>query len=83
MIDEDLLKLAAPSLSHLRRLTIWGCTRVTRKTILAILEHAEDIEELSLDALPHTVSSSPGGTNGRICLICPHLQSCRICISTL
>ena len=59
MIDEELLKLAAPSLSHLRKLTIWGCTRVTRATILAILQHAENIQELSLDALPHTVGLMP------------------------
>jgi hypothetical protein len=58
MIDEELLKLAAPSLSDLRRLTIWGCSRVTRGTLLAILHHAEGIEELSLDALPHTVRRS-------------------------
>lgn len=67
IIDEELLKLAAPALKRLLRLAIWGCTRVTRGTLLAIMEHAEDLEELSLDALPHTVCACMCSADNRDC----------------
>jgi hypothetical protein len=53
-----MLKDMAPSLGHLKRLTLWGCTRISRSGLGAILEESEHLEELSLDAVSHSVSVS-------------------------
>ncbi|WVQ85859.1 hypothetical protein IAT38_008027 [Cryptococcus sp. DSM 104549] len=54
LIDDTILKVMAPYLKGLRRLTLWGCSKATRDGVFAILEEAgEHIEELSLDALVH------------------------------
>lgn len=54
----------APRLRNLRRLTFWGCTHVTREGIFSLLDRiGPGIQELSLDALPHSnlldLTSSP------------------------
>lgn len=55
MIDDTILKVMAPRLRNLRRLTFWGCTRVTREGIFSVLnEVGPNVQELSLDALPHS-----------------------------
>ncbi|WWD20751.1 hypothetical protein CI109_105227 [Kwoniella shandongensis] len=55
LIDDAILKVMAPHLKALRRLTLWGCSRVTRDGVFTILDEAGDnVEELSLDALPHS-----------------------------
>ncbi|WVR08647.1 hypothetical protein IAU60_005704 [Kwoniella sp. DSM 27419] len=55
LIDDAVLKMIAPDLSYLRRLTLWGCSRVTRDGVHEILrEAASEVEELSLDAVPHS-----------------------------
>jgi len=63
LIDDAMLKSMAGHLRYLRRLTLWGCTRVTKAGVYAVLEEAQDLEELSLDALPHSgladLSNSP------------------------
>lgn len=51
-----MLKAMAPHLRRLKRLTLWGCTRVTQNGVFEILREAEYLEELSLDGLPHSVS---------------------------
>lgn len=55
MVDDAMLRDMSLALKHLRRLTLWGCIRVTREGVYKILREAEDIEELSLDAMPHSV----------------------------
>lgn len=50
-----MLKAMAPHLRQLRRLTLWGCTRVTKAGVFALLQESENLEELSIDALPHSV----------------------------
>jgi len=57
LVDDAMLKDLAPLLRGLKRLTLWGCTRVTRSGVFEILREAEDLQELRLDALPHSVSS--------------------------
>ncbi|WVF68162.1 hypothetical protein IAT40_002927 [Kwoniella sp. CBS 6097] len=64
LIDDAILKTIAPDLANLKRLTLWGCTRVTRDGVFGILtEAADEVGELSLDALPHSglldLASSP------------------------
>ncbi|WVQ95692.1 hypothetical protein IAU59_002790 [Kwoniella sp. CBS 9459] len=55
LVDDAILKTIAPDLISLRRLTLWGCTRVTRDGVFSLLnEAADNVEELSLDALPHS-----------------------------
>ncbi|KAK8850569.1 hypothetical protein IAR55_004487 [Kwoniella newhampshirensis] len=55
LIDDAILKAMAPHLTALRRLTLWGCSRVTRDGVFTILDEANDnVVELSLDALPHS-----------------------------
>ncbi|KIR35721.1 hypothetical protein I352_01999 [Cryptococcus deuterogattii MMRL2647] len=55
LIDDTILTVMAPRLRNLRRLTFWGCTRVARDGIYSILnEVGPNIQELSLDALPHS-----------------------------
>lgn len=56
MVDDKMLKGMAPHLQSLKRLTLWGCTRITREGVYEILRQAEDLDDLSLDALPHSVS---------------------------
>ena len=55
LIDDAMLKDMASHLHGLKRLTLWGCTRVTKTGVFDVLREAEDLEELSLDALPHSV----------------------------
>ncbi|OCF33621.1 hypothetical protein I316_04695 [Kwoniella heveanensis BCC8398] len=64
LIDDAIFKTIAPDLSKLKRLTLWGCSRVTRDGVFSILsEAADEVAELSLDALPHSglldLASSP------------------------
>ena len=59
MIDDELLKAAAPLLGNLRRLTLWGCTKLTKSSVYKVLDEATGIQELSLDILPHSVSPHP------------------------
>nr|XP_018259775.1 uncharacterized protein I303_07845 [Kwoniella dejecticola CBS 10117]OBR81933.1 hypothetical protein I303_07845 [Kwoniella dejecticola CBS 10117] len=55
LIDDAILKTIAPNLNKLKRLTLWGCTRVTKDGVFEILHEASrEIEELSLDALLHS-----------------------------
>ncbi|WWC92354.1 uncharacterized protein L201_007311 [Kwoniella dendrophila CBS 6074] len=55
LIDDAILKTIARYLNKLKRLTLWGCTRVTKDGVFEILyEAAREVEELSLDALPHS-----------------------------
>ncbi|WWC72622.1 uncharacterized protein I206_106585 [Kwoniella pini CBS 10737] len=55
LIDDAILKTIASNLTKLKRLTLWGCTRVTKDGVFEILQEASrEIEELSLDALPHS-----------------------------
>jgi len=58
LIDDAMLKDMALHLRTLKRLTLWGCTRITKAGVFNILREAEYLEELSLDALPHSVSST-------------------------
>lgn len=58
LVDDTMLRDMSSALQNLRRLTLWGCTRLTRDGVYKILREAENIEELSLDALPHSVSPS-------------------------
>jgi hypothetical protein len=53
-----MLKSVAEHLTHLQRLTFWGCTRVTRRGVYEVLHEASSLQELSIDALPHSVSAS-------------------------
>jgi hypothetical protein len=59
LIDDELLKAAAPFLGNLRRLTLWGCTKLTKSSVYKVLEESTGMQELSLDILPHSVSSHP------------------------
>ncbi|OWZ59804.1 hypothetical protein C356_00716 [Cryptococcus neoformans c45] len=64
LIDDIILKVMAPRLRNLRRLIFWGCTHVTREGIFSLLDEVgPSIQELSLDALPHSnlldLTSSP------------------------
>jgi len=59
LIDDELLKAAAPFLGNLRRLTLWGCTKLTKTSVYKVLEEATGIQDLSLDILPHSVSPHP------------------------
>ncbi|KAK6906564.1 hypothetical protein L486_07821 [Kwoniella mangroviensis CBS 10435] len=64
LIDDAILKTIASDLNKLKRLTLWGCTRVTTDGVFSILQTAGDeVEELSLDALTHSglmdLSNSP------------------------
>ncbi|WRT70742.1 uncharacterized protein IL334_007741 [Kwoniella shivajii] len=55
LIDDAILKTIAPNLSKLKRLTLWGCTRITKDGVFEILhESSNHIEELSLDAVSHS-----------------------------
>ncbi|RXK41989.1 hypothetical protein M231_00710 [Tremella mesenterica] len=54
LVDDTLLIKMSESLENLRRLTIWGCTRVTKDGIGEIIRRAEGLEELSVDALSHS-----------------------------
>lgn len=56
LVDDAILKVIARHLRSLQRLTLWGCIRVTRSGVFELLKEAEDLEEISLDALPHSVS---------------------------
>ena len=53
-----MLKKMAIPLRRLTRLTLWGCTRITRAGVFEILHEAQGMEEMSLDALAHSVSCS-------------------------
>ena len=55
LIEDAMLKAMAPHLRELKRLTLWGCTRITKAGVSHILHAADFLEELSLDALPHSV----------------------------
>lgn len=68
-----MLRTAAQGLSNLRRLTLWGCTRVTKSSVYKVLEQAEDIQELSLDATPHSVGRAGFTLQVVIKLILQHL----------
>ncbi|ORY31235.1 hypothetical protein BCR39DRAFT_527024 [Naematelia encephala] len=63
LVDDAMLTEAAKHLHELRRLTLWGCTRITREGVFDILREAGHLQELSLDALPHSnlgdLSSAP------------------------
>lgn len=50
-----MLKDVAEHLTHLQRLTLWGCTRVSRAGVYEVLHEATSLQELSIDALPHSV----------------------------
>ena len=54
-----MLKNIARHLRHLRRLTFWGCGRITREGVFEILREAENLTELSLDASHHKASPKP------------------------
>lgn len=56
LVDDKMLKDLSRHLKDLKRLTLWGCTRITRDGLYAILDEAEEMQELSLDVLPHSVS---------------------------
>lgn len=59
LIDDELLEAAAPLLGNLHRLTLWGCTKITKASVYKVLEEAEGMQELSLDILPHSVGHIP------------------------
>jgi hypothetical protein len=73
LIDDAMLKAMAPHLRQLRRLTLWGCTRVTKAGVFALLQESENLEELSIDALPHSVrwigSFVQTGSRGEPCTV--------------
>lgn len=67
-INDALMRDLAPHLGALRRLQLVGATKVTRAGVYAVLEEAPGLEELVLDAAPHSVSPStsiPPATDGR------------------
>lgn len=55
-INDALLRDLAPHVTALKRLQLIGHTKVTREGVYAILEEARGLEELVLDAPPHSVS---------------------------
>lgn len=55
-INDALLRDLTPHLGQLRRLQLVGHTKVTREGVYAVLEEARGLEELVLDAAPHSVS---------------------------
>lgn len=63
LVDDKLLKSLAPYLTKLKRLILWGCIKITREGVYEVLRSADGIEELSLDAVPHSgiedMSSAP------------------------
>ncbi|KAL1412669.1 hypothetical protein Q8F55_000416 [Vanrija albida] len=54
LINDDMLRALAPYLSSLKRLQLIGCTRITRTGVYDVLREADGIEELILDAPPHS-----------------------------
>ncbi|KAL7422920.1 hypothetical protein Q5752_002217 [Cryptotrichosporon argae] len=54
LVDDALLAALAPSLAGLARLTLIGCTRLTHRGVDAVLAAASGLEELNLDATPHS-----------------------------
>lgn len=50
-----MLRALAPYLSSLKRLQLIGCTRITQAGVYEVLREADGIEELILDAPPHSV----------------------------
>lgn len=55
-INDALLRDLAPHVTALKRLQLIGHTKVTREGVYAVLEVAPGLEELVLDAAPHSVS---------------------------
>ncbi|BEJ15048.1 hypothetical protein CspHIS471_0408150 [Cutaneotrichosporon sp. HIS471] len=53
-INDALLKDLSPFLGQLKRLQLVGHTKVTREGVYAVLEEARGLEELVLDAAPHS-----------------------------
>ncbi|TXT07913.1 uncharacterized protein COLE_04837 [Cutaneotrichosporon oleaginosum] len=53
-INDALLHELAPYLGQLKRLQLVGHTKVTRAGVYAVLEEARGLEELVLDAAPHS-----------------------------
>ncbi|ORX40973.1 hypothetical protein BD324DRAFT_612737 [Kockovaella imperatae] len=54
LVDDGMLLAMAPFLRDLKRLTFWGCTRLTRDGVRKILTEAKELEELSLDTTSHS-----------------------------
>ena len=58
LVDDKVLTMMAAHLRSLRKFTLWGCTRTTSAGVFAVLNEADYLEELSLDAIPHSVRSA-------------------------
>ncbi|TXT05911.1 hypothetical protein VHUM_03672 [Vanrija humicola] len=54
LINDEMLRALSPYLSSLKRLQLIGCTRITRTGVYDVLREADAIEELILDAPPHS-----------------------------
>lgn len=63
-INDALLREMAPYVTKLKRLQLVGHTKVTREGVYAVLEVAPELEELVLDAPPHSVSPRPRSLQG-------------------
>lgn len=50
-----MLKSLSTYLRRLQRLSLWGCNRITKAGLFDVLQEAEMLGDLSVDALPHSV----------------------------
>lgn len=84
LVDDKMLKDMSSSLTRLERLNLWGCIRTTREGVYSILGEAGELKELSLDAVPHSVSPIDNSEESmlihRICSTYLALQDSSICI---
>lgn len=52
-----MLRDMSACLTRLERLNLWGCIRTSRDGVYSVLREAAELKELSLDAVPHSVST--------------------------